>query len=368
MSKTLLIVPDIFYVKYFLSKKNSFEVIYYDKKNIFFESKILKLYNFKRFAYLFSILKIILDFFIFFKVFKLQFKKKNFDNIIVEGIYPTLYLEIYKLFNNFKFKYIYWCSDFLISKKSKQKKILSHLANNFIFPKLDILFINNSKFSICSSNYVIRKKKLFYYNKINKDIHYLPFPYISSFNNDNKILNKNFIFTFFGVLRDISIYKIFIENLSDIIFNKVFDKKIFIKFIGPYNNNVKDLKNFCLINNFNFVEFHGFLNSRDIDSILEATNVGIFLQDKVYHSSFAIPSKIFKYFEHNIPIFTTPNNYEINSIFNNHNIGVMCNNSNMKAQIKEIIINYGKYFNSLKKFNYKKKDFVLLINVIDRYL
>lgn len=365
MNKTLIIVPNIFYVNYFLENQNQFDTIFYDYEKIFYKNKSLNLFCFKKFAYLFSILKIIMDFFIFFKVFNIVFKNNKFDQIVVEGIYPTLYLHIFKFVKSKKFDYIYWCSDFLISNKYKFKHLISNLANNIVFPKLDIFFINKSKVAICSSRFIIKKKKKFYNSNLKKNIFYIPFPYISNKVEIKKNNNINFVFTFFGILRDTISYKKFIFNSNELLSNGLTKKKIIINFLGPVNQNVKELQNYCYQNNFNNVYFHGYLKNHQIDQMIKNSCVGLFLQDRTYHSSFVIPSKVFKYFEYNIPIFTTPFNYEINSIFIQNKIGVISNNFiDFKSEIMDILTNYRKYFDNLSKFNSKQKDFNYMLKCI----
>jgi hypothetical protein len=336
---TKIVIPRIFYYNFFkdFCKKKKIELISYNNNHIFYQKKIFDKFNQKLLKKIFFPLKLISDLFIFLNLYKKTIQENEY--IIVEGIYPGIYLYIFNLIYNKKIKIIYYNSDWLVDKNHK---ILGKILNNFFWKKINYFLVKKSIFSLSSNTNVI-KKYFKEYDNLEKKVFYISTP----FNKNKNVFKKNssIKIIFLGIIRNTEIFINFINQIQ--IYNKTNKKQIIINIYGIPNIYSEKLKQYSKEKNFYFVRFHGYFDYKKIDNIIKEHDYGLHLNTSTGYSNYAIPSKVYLYIGNQIPIITNKN-LTINKVFKNFEFGV---------QIDENKKEFKKKLNLLKqKQNYFKKN------------
>jgi hypothetical protein len=358
-----IIIPEIFYYDFFLNNfKEKSDIISYNHQYISLNGKISRHFKQTLNKYkLIFIIKIIYDFFIFYQVYKKNLK--NGEIVIVEGLYPSLYLYLFNLIKKREIKFIYYNTDWLVDYN--YKNIFQKILNNFFWKKLNFFLIEKSIFSISNSKSVINEYNKNYKN-ISKKNYYITAPF--TINKNNQIQNKSIIkIIFLGVVKDHEIFNSFLNKINMYLQNS--NKKIIVNFYGPINDEMLKLK--CISKkNYSFAKFNGYLDQNLIKKTILKHDFGLHLHNTTSYSNYVVPSKVFFYLSNQVPIITNKNP-EIERIMNKFSIGILIEDidKNPKIEIDKIFKKKSFYKKNILKFNtFSKenffKDFIKIINYL----
>lgn len=349
------IVPNGTYIEFFkkISKKYSKSLVFYDPYEInLFKKKKINLIVFKNYRILLSPLKLFIDFFFFYKIFKLILKNEN-KLIFIEGIYPTLYFTISKFLLNNNSKFVFWDSDWLLS--DMYTNILSRFANNYVYPFLELKFINSSEKHVCSSELILNIKKKFWGKKLKKEMVFWPFPFTSTKIKKTENGKNLFKFVFFGKLQECKWMLKLIKLIQT--YNKSAKRKVVIDIFGFENTFNTKIDNYITSNKLDFVKFNSVLHRKNIGKTLKNYNSGIIFLPKNSYSEYVIPSKIFNYLNFELPIITNFKKNEFKKIISNYKCGEYFDDKFKKKKL----------YNFIKKNNFYKKKISLLKKKLNDY-
>ena len=199
-------------------------------------------------------------------------------------------------------KLIYVPGDWLVN--TNNKRLWSYLANNIMFPVLDYFACRFSSVVLYGNERLRAAREKFWGRKIarkEKLCPFIQFPGISLKTTDSK--KKGNTMCFLGDRRLDSGLDIAIKALPGI--RKNYD--IVLKAIGPVRDNDDYFKNLASdLRVAPFVKFYGYLDSRDLASVLEDCFCGLnILTDKNSYSYYGFPGKQVHYLQHLLPIILT---------------------------------------------------------------
>lgn len=255
-------------------------------------------------------------------------------------------------------KSIYLPGDWLVSKH--HKKLLSRLANNFLFPIIDYLACKLNDRVLDLTQEISRAREVFWGKSISKDIgrYYYNLKMLSS---EASALDFRRHICFIGQMRENSGLDLVIRSLG-----RIRQKEnLFLSIIGPKTMNYEYLN--ALVRHCRmepYVFFHGFVESERFNDILSNCFCGInILTLKDSYSSFTIPGKLLNYIQYLLPVIVTEGSGSFVDTVKENNLGLVIEASeeafcdaalNIYNNQKKIRYNIIKYIQNQRKVSLKE--------------
>lgn len=306
----------------------------YKRNLLYFENEI--------FNYLFSpFILISNNIIVFFEIVRIVFKFKP-KVTCVNGYILPIFVFIFKIFR-FTEKTVYTNADWHVANKNK-KRILSYIANVYVFPYFDYLSCKCSDIVLDYSDKLKDARFTFWNKNISKREKTIHFP-LEAKVNPEKILpaiKKNICF--FGLLKHDCGLDIVIKSLKKLRKHEDFNVLI----AGPYSHSYENFKMLAKeVGADEYVRFLGFVDRKELQGIFSDSFCGISLvKTENSYTTFTYQGKIGEYLQHLLPIIATPNigHYELSAIKSNK-LGLIINPNEMEFVNAVIeIFNNHKYY------------------------
>jgi len=292
----------------------------YAPDNIEFTNKEIRFCRtrFQKFNYYISPLLLIIDMLIFFKLFFTLGYKYRPRICWMENTYVALVVGIMRRLGLCE-KSIYVPGDW-VAVKGVKARLLSRLANNFVFPMLDYLACKLNDVVLNHTERIAQARDEWWGRKIAKKEKF--YSYRLQIKTHNLTGDKKGkAICFIGDMRKDSGLDIAIKFLPELRRNQDFTMKI----LGPQRQYYEYFKNLSTQSGMDkYVEFLGYVAGEGFDEVLSDCFCGISLITSVNsYSAYTISGKLIHYLQYLLPVIVTEGAGAFVPVIRGNNLGVV---------------------------------------------